>query len=64
MEDNKDKKKINDRRKFLKLGLISGVSAVAGVSLVSGLAEDEKKVSSGEKVRVLTPDGKMVEVDA
>jgi molybdopterin-containing oxidoreductase family iron-sulfur binding subunit len=62
-------KKITDktgtnRRKFLKLGIMSSVSAVAGASLISNLVPEEEKLSSGEKVRLLTPDGKMVEVDA
>jgi len=64
MENNKDNKKATNRRKFLKLGLMSSVSAVAGASVLSNLAQDDEKTSSGEKVRVLTPEGKMVEVDA
>ena len=65
MEDNKDKKESTNRRKFLKLGLLSSVSAVAGASVISNFADDvEEKKSSGEKVKLLTPDGKMVEVDA
>jgi Fe-S-cluster-containing dehydrogenase component len=53
----------NSRRKFLKLGLISGVTAMAGASLVS-CSSEEKNPESGEKMRLLTPDGKIVEVDA
>lgn len=53
----------NSRRNFLKLGLISGVSVATGASLVSCSSKDEK-FESGEKMRLLTPDGKMVEVDA
>jgi molybdopterin-containing oxidoreductase family iron-sulfur binding subunit len=67
METNKDNKKENNRRKFLQLGLLSGVSAVAGTSLISRLSEDPlegKKESSGEMTKVLTPDGKLVEVPA
>ena len=63
MENKNSKKSGTNRRKFLKLGLISSVTAVAGSSLVSNFAEDEEK-PSGEKIRLLTPDGKMVEVDA
>jgi len=47
-----------NRRKFLKLGLMSSVSAVAGASIISNLVTDEEKMASGEKVRLLTPDGK------
>ncbi|GGK22499.1 hypothetical protein GCM10007962_15850 [Yeosuana aromativorans] len=53
-----------NRRKFLKLGLMSSVTALAGTSLVSNLTSEETTNTSGEKVRLLTPDGKMVEVDA
>lgn len=58
MEENN-----NSRRKFLKFGLISGVSVAAGASLISCSSKDEK-LESGEKMRLLTPDGKLVEVDA
>ncbi len=64
MEDKKSKKKSTDRRNFLKLGLMSSISAVAGASVISNLVPDDEKIASGEKVRVLTADGKMVEVDA
>lgn len=50
----------NSRRKFLKLGLFSGATAVAANSLINNLISDQEV--SGEKVKVLTPDGKMVEV--
>ena len=63
MEDKEHKKEGTDRRNFLKLGLMSSVSAVAGLSLVSNLEQEEVK-SSGEKVRLLTTDGNIVEVDA
>ncbi|MCF6180774.1 4Fe-4S dicluster domain-containing protein [Lutibacter sp.] len=63
MENYKSKKSGTDRRKFLKLGLMSSVTIVAGSSLISNLSTigDDTK-TSGEKVRLLTPDGKMVEV--
>ncbi|MDP3353878.1 MAG: 4Fe-4S dicluster domain-containing protein [Flavobacteriaceae bacterium] len=62
MENNKTEKE-TDRRKFLKLGLLSSVSVVAGTSLVSNLASVDEKLQS-EKIRLLTPEGKIVEVDA
>ena len=65
MENNKNEKKSTNRRNFLKLGLMSSVTAVAGASLISNLAvQDDEVVESGEKMRLLTPDGKIVEVDA
>ncbi len=56
--------KTNDRRSFLKLGFLAGGAAVAGFGLNALAQEETPAPSSGEKIRVLTPDGKMVEVDA
>ncbi|MDZ7614488.1 MAG: hypothetical protein U5K51_12885 [Flavobacteriaceae bacterium] len=64
MKDDKEQNKNTDRRKFLKLGLFTGVTAVASAALMSGLTKQEEKVSSGIKMRFLNPDGKIVEVDA
>ena len=67
MENKKTEKGNTNRRNFLKLGLMSSVTAVAGASLISNLAiqeEEEEVAESGEKMRLLTPDGKIVEVDA
>jgi Fe-S-cluster-containing dehydrogenase component len=62
METDKNQK--NPRRDFLKLGLLSGASAIAGVASLSGKAEDnDPDKSTGEKMKVLTPDGKLVEID-
>ena len=63
MANNNPEKGNENRRKFLRLGLMSSVSAFAGASLISNLAPEEDK-SSGEKERVLTPDGTMMEGDA
>lgn len=63
MKNNKLEKSETNRRNFLKLGLMSSVSAVAGMSFMNNFTEDEEKKSSGEKIRLLTPDGKIVEVD-
>jgi molybdopterin-containing oxidoreductase family iron-sulfur binding subunit len=58
----KKKKEDNtaSRRSFLKLGLTAGAGALAGGSVIAGLNSETK---SGEKVKVLTTDGKVVEVD-
>lgn len=61
----KKKEKSTDkasRRDFLRSGLVLGAGAVAGSGLISacsGGAEEE-----GEKVKVMTTDGKLVEVDS
>jgi Fe-S-cluster-containing dehydrogenase component len=60
MNENK-KPKNTDRRKFLKLGLFSGISAVTGAALLAKVpvAGEEE---SGEFVTLLSPDGKLVKV--
>ena len=66
MENGKSKNSGTHRRKFLKLGLISSVSAIASTSLISNLTSKlppEKENDLGEKIKVLTPDGQIVEVD-
>ena len=56
------KEKGNSRRDFLRKGLTVGAGTVAGLGALSiaGRAAGEK---SGEKVKLLTTDGKLVEVD-
>ena len=54
----KDKKQ-NSRRDFIRTGLVAGAGAIAGSSLISSCSSKE----SGEKVKLLTTDGKLVEVD-
>jgi len=59
MEEN-----INDsRRKFLKGSLVAGAVAVTGFGALEVLSDDTKP-KTGEKVRLLSPDGKIVEVDS
>ncbi|MBN2668515.1 MAG: 4Fe-4S dicluster domain-containing protein [Bacteroidales bacterium] len=48
------------RRNFLKSGIVAGAAAVTGVNLLSSFAPVEDK---GQKVKVLTPEGNIVEVD-
>ncbi len=53
------------RRKFLKYGAIGGtLAAVAGTIGVLKVLSDKKEPASGKKVRLLSPEGKIVEVDA
>jgi molybdopterin-containing oxidoreductase family iron-sulfur binding subunit len=59
--DNKDKD--TSRRSFLRKGLTLGAGAVAGLGAVSALGSSEGKTKRGEKVKLLTADGKLVEVD-
>ncbi len=60
--ENEDQLKENSRRKFIKMGLIGGLSAVAG-SVALAKLNPAQASTSGEKVKLLTPDGKLVEVD-
>ena len=48
------------RRSFIKLGLAAGALTLTGAS---GCLLKESKEESGEMVKVLTPEGKLVEVD-
>ena len=62
MKDKKDqKKKDSSRRDFLKLGVLAGGAVVSGVGL-SALAGNPE--STGDKVKVMTTDGKLAEVDS
>lgn len=59
------KEKGSPRRSFLKLGLGLGAATVAGAMSGKLLGANEKPSSgSGEKVKVLTTDGKLIEIDA
>jgi len=50
------------RRDFLKLGVIAGGTLLTGSVVKTALSGNEDK-KSGEKVKMLTQDGKLVEVD-
>jgi molybdopterin-containing oxidoreductase family iron-sulfur binding subunit len=56
----KEKKDNASRRKFLSLSLLGGASLAAGTAIGQ---TPEPKTGSGEKVKMLTQDGKLVEVD-
>ncbi len=49
------------RRDFLKKGLAAGVTTLAGTTAI--LSNKEKVTESGDKVKLLSPDGELVEVD-
>lgn len=60
-----DKKRENsDRRKFLKLGLIAGGAAIAGAVIKNNLSGKELKEEAGKKIKVLTAEGKLLEIDS
>jgi molybdopterin-containing oxidoreductase family iron-sulfur binding subunit len=58
MSDKQEKN--NSRRSFLKKGFMAGTAAVAGGSLLSACSSDNE---TGEKIKVLTTDGKVIEID-
>jgi Fe-S-cluster-containing dehydrogenase component len=66
METEKNKsnetKNGESRRGFLKLGLLAGGAALAVTEVTKLLGETPK--TSGEKVKLLTQEGKLVEVDS
>lgn len=60
MNNNKEDAN-NQRRKFLKLGLLAGAGTVATGALLATGGNASKE--SGEKIKVLTTSGEMMEVD-
>ena len=57
MTPGQNKTKKNSRRNFLKTALIAGAAA----GLVSPFKNSKK--NSSEKIKMLTPDGKLVEIN-
>ena len=63
MAENKEND--SSRRNFLRLGLGLGAASVAGAMSAKLMATDDKPDTRiGEKVKVLTTDGKLIEIDA
>ncbi len=61
MVEKEKKQEDNSRRKFLKLGVLAGAGTIAaGALLTTGLSHAE---ASGEKIKVLTTSGEVMEVD-
>ena len=58
-----DAKKNKSRRDFLRFGLTAGAASLVGLggAVVASEPDDDKK--TGRKIKVLTSDGKLVEVD-
>jgi Fe-S-cluster-containing dehydrogenase component len=58
------KSRSSNRRNFLKLGIAAGATALiaSGGNVLSAITNPENK-ETGEKMKLLTPDGKLVEVD-
>jgi Fe-S-cluster-containing dehydrogenase component len=59
----KDKKKKESRRDFLKLGLGVGAASLASIAGASLFSVSGIKANPSEKIKVLTQDGKLLEVD-
>lgn len=49
-----------NRRDFFKFGLLAGSALLAGKTRAENLSD--KATENGEKIKMLTPDGKLVEV--
>jgi len=62
MEKSDKGSKDPNRRNFLKMGLVGGAAAITGSALLMKV-NPLQAGTSGEKMRLLTPDGKLVEVD-
>lgn len=61
--ENNPQEKNTERRNFLKSGLAAAGLALAGAGLGKAFSNKEDS-ATGEKVKVLTTDGKLVEVDS
>ena len=65
MEQNEDNKHKQSRRKFMKnVGLIAGGAVAGGAAVYSGFTFEGGKPEYGERMKLLSPDGKLVEVDS
>ena len=53
----------SQRRSFLKFGLLAGGATLAGWGINKKLMADTIPPASGQKVKVMTADGKLMEVD-
>jgi Fe-S-cluster-containing dehydrogenase component len=62
VEEDLNKNQKNSRRQFLKKGLIAGAGVAIGSGLVAAYV-DATATETGEKVKVLTTDGEIMEVD-
>lgn len=51
------------RRKFLKFGVLAAGLSVVGGGLQKAFSDENKSDTSGKKVKVMTTDGKLMEVD-
>jgi len=61
MKEEKDQpQEDSGRRNFLKMSLLAGGATMTGAGLIAAAANGD---SSGEKIKVLTTDGKVIEVD-
>jgi hypothetical protein len=58
------KNNLSSRRKFLKMGMVTGASALflGGSKILTAFTGNVSK-GTGEKIKVLTQDGKLVDVD-
>ncbi len=64
MSEKQEGKNKNNRRQFIKnLGLFGGGAIAGGAALYSGYHFEQDKDKTGERIRVLTADNKLVEVD-
>lgn len=59
--ENEKKQEDNSRRKFLRLGVLAGAGTLAAGAMIA--TTKSKAESSGEKIKVLTTSGEIMEVD-
>ena len=63
MSEQEEKPKINSRRKFLQeLGIVGIGSVLGGSAILAGINYDKKK-TAGQRVRVLTAENELLEIE-
>jgi len=58
-----NEKQDSSRRKFLKASIITSVAAAGGLGVAEVLSQDKEK-KKGDTIKLLSPDGRIVEVDS
>jgi Fe-S-cluster-containing dehydrogenase component len=59
--ENEKKQEDNSRRKFLRMGVLAGAGTLAAGAIIA--TNKNQAVASGEKIKVLTTTGEVMEVD-
>jgi len=62
-EEQNEQEKNQSRRKFLRnMGILAGGAVAGGAAMYAGLSYEKSKIPSGERIKLLAADGKLMEV--